>query len=367
MVRALLSVWLRPILAIPWARSVLGREHRRGPRTDPPPQGSGVLSRDGEQPHRPHARAQGSKVLGVSHLLGEHRPFSECARGAAWIAGLHWLFPLQAFVTKLAEADVHDKVQQLQEFFADYFAVSRDMFSLNLGGSLSMVKPTGGPYGAMSAPEATFQRCVDGIMSVILSHKAKPLIRFFGDSPLAASVARAVDTCISGQPEIFSIVPSRPTPGPLLLVLDRKDDPVTPLLSQWTYQAMIHEVLGLWSNRVDLSKSPGVTADLREVVLDPSFDAFYTEHMYSNFGEFAEALQRVIEDYQKSRKVSWSRAAGDECPRVRLAEPRVHHVNRGHATVHGQVPRAAQEARQRGQARRHHVRAESHGGGAQAL
>jgi hypothetical protein len=25
--------------------------------------------------------------------------------------------------------------------------------------------------------------------------------------------------------------------GPVLLVLDRRDDPVTPLLSQWTYQA----------------------------------------------------------------------------------------------------------------------------------
>lgn len=24
--------------------------------------------------------------------------------------------------------------------------------------------------------------------------------------------------------------------GPLLLVLDRRDDPVTPLLNQWTYQ-----------------------------------------------------------------------------------------------------------------------------------
>ena len=55
-------------------------------------------------------------------------------------------------------------------------------------------------------------------------------------------------------------------PGrPLLLVLDRRDDPVTPLLSQWTYQAMVHELLGLNDNRVVLKGAPGVRKDLEEV------------------------------------------------------------------------------------------------------
>ncbi len=34
---------------------------------------------------------------------------------------------------------------------------------------------------------------------------------------------------------------------PLLLILDRSDDPLTPLLNQWTYQAMVHELLGDFS------------------------------------------------------------------------------------------------------------------------
>ena len=46
--------------------------------------------------------------------------------------------------------------------------------------------------------------------------------------------------------------------SPLVLILDRKDDPVTPLLLQWTYQAMVHELLGLDTNRLDLSHIPGV-------------------------------------------------------------------------------------------------------------
>lgn len=34
------------------------------------------------------------------------------------------------------------------------------------------------------------------------------------------------------------------------LMLDRRNDPVTPLLSQWTYQAMVHELMGINNGRV---------------------------------------------------------------------------------------------------------------------
>ena len=43
-----------------------------------------------------------------------------------------------------------------------------------------------------------------------------------------------------------------------LLLVDRRDDPVTPLLSQWTFQAMVHELIGIDANRVDLKDVPGV-------------------------------------------------------------------------------------------------------------
>ena len=46
--------------------------------------------------------------------------------------------------------------------------------------------------------------------------------------------------------------------APLMLLLDRRDDPVTPLLLQWTFQAMVAELLGMDTNRVDLRNVPGV-------------------------------------------------------------------------------------------------------------
>lgn len=50
---------------------------------------------------------------------------------------------------------------------------------------------------------------------------------------------------------------------PILLILDRRNDPITPLLSQWTYQAMVHELLGTHNGRVDLSNIPDVRPELK--------------------------------------------------------------------------------------------------------
>ena len=50
---------------------------------------------------------------------------------------------------------------------------------------------------------------------------------------------------------------------PILLILDRKNDPVTPLLNQWTYQAMVHEIIGINNGRVDLSRISDIKPDLK--------------------------------------------------------------------------------------------------------
>lgn len=38
---------------------------------------------------------------------------------------------------------------------------------------------------------------------------------------------------------------------------------------------MVHELLGLNNNRIDLSRVPGISKDLREVVLSADNDEFY--------------------------------------------------------------------------------------------
>jgi len=88
----------------------------------------------------------------------------------------------------------------------------------------------------------------------------------------------------------------------LLLILDRKDDPVTPLLMQWTYQAMMHELLGIYNSRVDLRNVPGVKKELTEVVMNAEQDPWYKENLYCNFGELGANIKKLIDEYAQKQK-----------------------------------------------------------------
>ena len=76
-----------------------------------------------------------------------------------------------------------------------------------------------------------------------------------------------------------------------MLILDRREDPVTPLLSQWTFQAMVHQLIGINNNQVSLARVPGVKKDLQEIMLNASQDEFYAANIYANFGEISQTIK----------------------------------------------------------------------------
>jgi hypothetical protein len=166
----------------------------------------------------------------------------------------------QDILRRLADADHLQVVKQVQEFYADFYAVNSDLFTLNLQGSLSLSRPR----SAYSVHEtAALQRSTQGLLAALLSLKMKPYVRYQASSEAAHTVARELTGSIAGERDLFTF--NRGQQGsPLLLVLDRRDDPVTPLLSQWTYQAMVHELLpgGIKNNTVDMRHAKGVSKDL---------------------------------------------------------------------------------------------------------
>ena len=91
---------------------------------------------------------------------------------------------------------------------------------------------------------------------------------------------------------------------PVLLILNRREDPVTPLplLSQWTYQAMVHQLIGINNNRVSLARVPGDKKDLQEIMLNASQDEFYTANIYANFGEIGQTIKVLMEEFQNKAK-----------------------------------------------------------------
>lgn len=185
-----------------------------------------------------------------------------------------------AMLQTLADADNDGRVRQVQEHYCDVIPIDPALFSLN---SQRLV---GAAVGRQAA----------AILSTFLSLNHRPAaIRFTASSP--ATRALAVEVARRVQADSIFNLPATSS-SPVLLILDRKSDPVTPLLSQWTYQAMAHELLGLNNGRVVISELPN-----GEVTLSGSEDAFFEANKYQNFGDLGAAIRDLIQRFAKEHKV----------------------------------------------------------------
>ena len=187
-------------------------------------------------------------------------------------------------------------VNSIQEYFGDYIVVNPDLCSLDLA------FPTQRIWG--NTPDSwnadALQRCTEGVIALLLSLKKKPLIRYEKNSLMTKKLATEIRYQMTQEEQLFDF--RKTDTPPILLLLDRRDDPITPLLTQWTYQAMVHELLEIRNGRVDLSEVPDIRPELKEVVLSQDQDPFFKKNMYLNFGDLGGNIKEYVEQYQSKTK-----------------------------------------------------------------
>mmetsp|Transcript_41103 Transcript_41103/g.36436 ORF Transcript_41103/g.36436 Transcript_41103/m.36436 type:complete len:162 (+) Transcript_41103:447-932(+) len=161
--------------------------------------------------------------------------------------------------------------------------MNQDLFSLNILNSSGLRRNVS---EWKHVEEALFERMVDGISGACFALKLAPYIRYQANSSLCEKLSNALferfHKEIRESPNAFS-------PGkPVLVLLERREDPITPLLTQWTYQAMVHELLGIQNNRTDLRKDKTYKKknpdEETEFVISSHIDHFFEHHMYEDFG-----------------------------------------------------------------------------------
>ncbi|GAA5872587.1 hypothetical protein JCM1840_004846 [Sporobolomyces johnsonii] len=221
--------------------------------------------------------------------------------------GGYWLYFTNVLkksqIERLAEADEHELVREVQEYFCDYSPLTSSHFSLSLLPTPLHPSPTqraialyGDSPSTFSPTSPAFTRHLEGLTAVLLSLKKRPIIRYERMSPMARRLGQElVYQMNTGQPELWDF--RKTATAPLLLILDRRNDPVTPLLAQWTYQAMVHELLGITNGRVSLAEAPDVREELKEIVLSPDQDPFFAKTIYDNFGDLGAHLSAYVSDY----------------------------------------------------------------------
>jgi len=90
---------------------------------------------------------------------------------------------------RMAEADDHEVVRVVQEYFIDYLVINPDLFSLSIAGPQKRIWGT--TSSDMWNPDA-LMRTTEGLVAALLTLKKKPHIRYEKNSLLAKKLAQEV-------------------------------------------------------------------------------------------------------------------------------------------------------------------------------
>lgn len=197
----------------------------------------------------------------------------------------------KAQLERLAEADDMEAVSKVEEIFQDYYILNEDLFSFDMPPAELTINNSG------VWDEYNLATCRESLLSVLLSLKIKPDIKYETNSKLCSKLANEIANSIQKNEKALFDFPAMDVP-PLLILIDRKNDPLTPLLQPWTYQSMINEYIGLRRNVVDLSNIPDIEKDLQQVTLSSMQDKFFYETMYMNFGELGDKVKNYVDAYK---------------------------------------------------------------------
>jgi len=204
----------------------------------------------------------------------------------------------------LADADhKYELIRQVHIYYFDYYPLESQLF-------IASTPPEQFPMHHFQQQrdfwpafvKTAFDRNLDAVLSVILTIKANPILRT-SNSRLALSFAQEISKRMSINTDLFHF-PQANNDGTTLLILDRRDDPITPLLLNWSYLSMINELLPIDNNRVDLRSVPNIDPELKEVTLstNPKHDKFFANNMYSGFGDIASNAKKLVDDYKAEKQ-----------------------------------------------------------------
>jgi vacuolar protein sorting-associated protein 45 len=153
----------------------------------------------------------------------------------------------------IAEADSRDLVRCLQEAYLDFYAINRNCFSLNRPSCANLYKGA----GQWTATEnLDLKRITDSLYGLAVTLRIIPTVRFLRHSEACRRVAEELASRLEVD-RTTNISKFNQLEKAILIVTSRAEDLATPLISDWTYQAMLHEMLGLNSNRINLREGVG--------------------------------------------------------------------------------------------------------------
>ncbi|KAL3791972.1 hypothetical protein ACHAWO_011227 [Cyclotella atomus] len=194
------------------------------------------------------------------------------------------------------------KIETLSDHYVDFVSLEGRLFHLGVKESYCL-------YNHPSANEEEMNRCMErictGLFSVVATLGVLPVIRCERGGS-AEMVSRRLCKLLEEHPTLrkHAVVGSgqHGSSRPVLVVMDRNVDLVTPLQHVSTYQALVDDVLDHEANRVEFSVSASSDAGnskapvRKKLDVDPDSDPFYSRQKFNPFPEAIESNGTELQD-----------------------------------------------------------------------
>lgn len=214
-----------------------------------------------------------------------------------------------------------DNVASVHDQFVEFACLENRLFSLNVPESYVLYNNPGANGEDM---ERAMNGIAGGLFSVVATLGSVPVIRCpRGGAP--EMVARKLNKLITEHPTLVRSKDGRQTHHrPVLVIMDRNMDLITPIQHASTYQALIDDVLEHKANRVEFNVKPDANEDTgrrrgrappvvrKKFDIDPDVDPFYSQHKFNPFPEAIESNGAELEDVTAKEQSIRSKTGGGE-------------------------------------------------------
>ena len=196
------------------------------------------------------------------------------------------------YLQKLAQYDINMQVKNVQEIYLDYYIVNANVFHLNIESCICNLDMN--PIEKWNPLDVQmYDRIYQGLISACLSNRMKPIIKSVRGSSLCQKLGKKLAAFFDDNYDFIKKECGQNFNGTLLLY-DRKEDPISPLINQWTYQAQLHEILGIKNNVIELKKGGDIKDKPEKYVISDvdNIDKFFSKYKFADYGTVANAVQQ---------------------------------------------------------------------------
>jgi len=189
-------------------------------------------------------------------------------------------------------------LKTFQEVYCDFHALESRVFHFNRPGAFQNIYLT-------SNSEMEIQDSAKKLFSVCVALKEHPYIRYTQNSRHAHVLAQKFDEYFRQQKTDMSQFNHSDKRG-VLLIVDRTQDPVAPVLHEITYQAMIKDLLPGENKYISLGEPAGGTekkeADSQRFVYEE--DPMWNDFKHLNLATLLKKIETKFKSFKATNKIA---------------------------------------------------------------